>query len=260
VPGGLATGPAADPETAARQYLAANGDLFGLDANAVAAMETLLVRAVGAGTVVQLRQRFGGLEAGHDGLVAILLSGGSLLHVSSSLSRDTSAPAPPTITESDAVDAAIRDAGVAAGDLTGLESRLVAVPTPADGPRAAYAVTLTAPGGAAPTAFTTYVDARTGQVLVREDQVDFDSDNPTWAVFPSTPPPAGSGQREIWCLSPTSGCVRTVVDPVTGQAYDVDIATGTPTFTSRGNSASSVVNWGGVPARAATPSATRDYV
>jgi extracellular elastinolytic metalloproteinase len=260
VKGALATGLDADPQTAARQYLARSGDLFGLDEQAVAGLETLLVHPMGKGTVVQLRQRFGDLEAGYDGLVSILVSDGSVLHVSSSLSRDTRAPEPPTISAADAVDVAVRDAGLQASQIAGSDSRLVAVPTPADGPRAAHAVTLTSldgPDGTAPTAFTTYVDARAGEVLVREDLVDFDSDNPQWAVFPSTPP----GPRQIWCFAPAPECSRTMVDPATGQAYDVDIATGTPTFTSRGNSANTVVNWGaGTPPANATVSPTRDYI
>ncbi len=35
-----------------------------------------------------------------------------------------------------------------------------------------------------------YLDGLTGAVLVRKDQVDYDSDNPKWAVFPASPPPA----------------------------------------------------------------------
>lgn len=257
--GGLASGLDADPQTAARQYLARSSDLFGLDEKAVASMDTVLVQPMGTGTVVQLRQRFGDLEAGHDGLVSILVSNGSVLHVSSSLSRDTTAPQAPTLQSGDAVDAAIRDAGLGAGQVVSFDSRLVAVPTPANGPRAAFAVTLssTSDAAAAPTAFTTYVDARTGDVLVREDLVDFDTDNPKWAVFAATPP----GPRQTWCLTSTSGCVRTVSDPVTGQAYDVNIATGTPTFTSNGNSANTVLNLGaGTPPTQATPSPTRDYL
>ena len=264
VPGGLASGLDADPQTAARQYLTRAGELFGLDEAAVAAMDTVLVRQIGAGTVVQLRQRFGGLEAGHDGLVAILVSGGSVLHISSSLSKDTSAPAQATLSPAEAMAAALRDAGLTAEQLTQSDSRLVAVPTPTQGPRAAYAVTLIAPDGEAPVAFTTYVDARTSDILVREDLVDFDSENPNWAVFPSAPPPTippGIDPREIWCLTAAPGCARAVVDPVTGQAYDVDIATGLPTFTSRGNAANDVLNLGvGTPPRTSTPSPTRDYI
>lgn len=257
VKGGLASGLSTDPETAARQYLIANSALFGLDASAVNSMQTLLVRPIGSGTVVQLRQRFADLVAGPEGLVSILVSAGTVLRVSSSLSRDTRAPAPPTISAGDAVDTAIRDAGLTAGQLVRTDSQLVAVPTPADGPRAAYAVTLMSTDGATPTAFATYVDARSGTVLVREDLVDFDSDNPQWAVFPSTP---ASSHRQTWCLTWTRGCARTVVDPVSGQAYDVDLTTGAPTLTSIGNAANSVVNWGaGSPPSNATPSPTRDY-
>ena len=254
---GLATGLPADPEAAARQYLVDNQALFGLDADAVAAMDRLLVKQLGSGTVVQLQQRFGDLPAGHDGLVSILVRDGSVLRVTSSLSRDTRAPQPATISEDDAVRAALADAGLS-GEGTTTQVRRVAVPTPADGPRSAYAVTLISPSAQDPAAFTTYVDGRTGDILIREDLVDFDSDNPKWAVFPSTP---AAGPREIWCAAPTSGCARVVNDPVSGQAWDVDLATGTPTFTSRGNSANTVVNWGaGNPALPATTSPTRDYI
>jgi extracellular elastinolytic metalloproteinase len=252
VPGALATGLAADAETAARQYLARNVDLFGLDDKAVAGMDVMLVQPLGAGTVVQLRQRFGDLEAGYDGLVSVLVSAGTVVHVSSSLSRDTSAPQPPTISAADAMDAAARDAGLKPGQAT---TRLVAVPTPEQGPRAAYEVTLDSE-------VTSYIDARTGDVLVREDLVDLDADNPEWAVFPATPQPATGppGPRQIWCFTLAPGCDRAVSDPATGRAYDVDLATGLPTFTSRGNSANSFVNWGaGTPPFNATPSPTRDY-
>src|SRR5690349_7732970 len=84
-----AAAPVADPVAAARRYLTANQDLYGLDAGAVAAMDTVLVEPLGAGTVVQLQQRFGALPAGHDGLVSLLLAGDRVLRVTSSLSRDT---------------------------------------------------------------------------------------------------------------------------------------------------------------------------
>jgi hypothetical protein len=261
----LATGLPADPEAAARAYLARNRDLFGLDDAAVAGLERILISRLGKGSVVTLRQRFGDLSAGHDGLVAVLVSGGTAVRVTSSLSRDTAAPAPATLSEADAVAAAARDAGLAV-DHRASDVRLVAVPTPAEGPRAAYAVTLATTDAAAPVALTTYVDARTGKVLVREDLVDFDSDNPKWAVFPAAPPatiPAGRDPRQIWCFEPASGCARTVRDPNSGQAWDVDLTTGQPTVTSRGNAADTIVSWGGTPAAPtapATPSLTRDYV
>jgi hypothetical protein len=261
IPGkALATGLAADPETAARQYLERNRELFGFDAKAVDDLERVQVSPIGDGAVVLLRQRFGDLPAGYDGLVAVAVRGGSAFRVTSSLARDTGAAEPATLSADDAVRAALSDAGLTAGQLQSSDVRQVAVPTPADGPRAAYEVTLISSDTAVPTAFSTYVDGRSGQVLVREDLVDFDSDNPRWAVYPATPPASGADQRVTWCLTLAAGCAQAVHDPVTGQAWDLDIATGTPTFTTTGNSANDVLNWGaGTPVTQATPSPERNY-
>jgi extracellular elastinolytic metalloproteinase len=263
VPGkALATGLAADPEAAARQYLTRNLDLFGLSAKDVDAMERMQVNPIGAGAVVLLRQRYGDLPAGHDGLVAVAVREGSVFRVTSSLSRDTTAPEPATLTAADALRAALADAGLSADALASSDVRQVAVPTPTGGPRAAYEVMLSSTDAAAPTAFTSYVDGRTGAVLLREDLVDFDSDNPRWAVYPATAPISGPvDQRTTWCLSAAPGCSKAVHDTVTGRAWDVDIATGNPTFTSQGNSANDVLSWGaGTPATQATPSPARNYI
>jgi extracellular elastinolytic metalloproteinase len=258
----IAGGLSADPETAARQYIAGNPDLFGLDEKSVSTMETLLVRPIGTGAVVLLRQRFGDLPAGYDGQAAVLVNNGAVVRVTSSLSRNTNSPQAATLSATQAVAAALADAEVAAGELAGAPAtKLVAVPTPLDGPRAAYAVSFSATGVDHPESFTTYVDARTGGVLVREDQVDFDTDNPQWAVYPSNPPPSGADTRERWCFAPATGCVRTVRDPNTGQAWDVNLATGASTLTSSGNSANNVVQWGGgTTPVAATPSPDRNYI
>jgi extracellular elastinolytic metalloproteinase len=260
----LATGLSADPATAARQYLTQNSDLFGFDGRSVAGMDTLLVQPVGSGRVVLLRQRFGNLPAGPDGLVAVLLKGGSVLRVTSSLARDTRAPEPATLSANDALRAALHDAGLRPDQVGPFDVRTVAVPMPNGGPRAAYAVTVTSVNTADPVAYTTYIDGRTGSVLVRDDLVDYDSDNPTWAVFPATPPslpPVFSDPRTRWCASPAPGCTRTVRDAASGQAWDLNLTTGAPTFTSSGDSADNVVLWGaGTPAVPATPSPTRTYV
>ncbi|MBM0231224.1 M36 family metallopeptidase [Micromonospora sp. STR1_7] len=259
----LATGLPTDPEAAARAYLTANRDLFAMDAATVAAMERVLVRPIGSGAVVTLRQRFGDLPAGPDGLVTVAVAGGTVLSVSSSLARNTGAPAPATRTAEQAYAAALADAGLKADAVASHTVRAVAVPTPLDGPRAAYEVTLIAADSDHPAAFTTYVDGITGQVLVREDLVDYDSDNPSWAVFPATPPrDLGPGQdpRVRWCGDPAPGCQAAFRDPATGQPWDVDAATGTPTFTSRGNSANTVLSWGAAtPIVPATPSPERRY-
>jgi extracellular elastinolytic metalloproteinase len=254
---------AADAVATARQYLVDNQDLFGLDASAVDSMDQVLAQHIGSGWVVQLQQRFGDLPAGRDGLASLLISAdGSVVHVSSTLARDTSAPAPATLTEQGAVDAALADAGLSADQLASSGVRLVAVPTPADGNRAAYEVTLIGKDNADPTAYSTYIDAITRSVLVREDLVDFDSDNPTWAVFPATPPQGTltSDPRVVWCLNATTGCVRQVNDPNSGQAWDIDLTTGTPTFTTTGNSTHDFLQLGGgTPPTDATASPARTY-
>ncbi|SCG52114.1 M36 family metallopeptidase [Micromonospora rifamycinica] len=246
-PARLATGLPADPEAAARRYLTTQRDLFGLDADAVTALDRVLVRRIGDGAVVTLRQRFGDLPAGHDGLVTVAVADGTVLSVSSSLSRDSSAPAPATRTAEQAYAAALADAGLDAAGVASHRVRQVAVPTPVDGNRAAYEVTLIGRDGDHPAAFTTYVDGISGAVLVREDLVDFDSDNPSWAVYPATPPQdlaPGEDPRVRWCASPAPDCVAAFRDPASGQPWDVDLATGTPTGTTRGNSANTVVSWG----------------
>ncbi|WP_234361767.1 M36 family metallopeptidase [Plantactinospora sp. BB1] len=262
--GPLATGLDADPETAARQYLTRNSELFGLDASAVASLEKLLVRRIGTGAVVTLRQRFGDLPAGYDGLVSIAVTGGNVINVSSSLSRHTGTPQPVTVTADQAYAVALADAGLTADQVASRDIRQVAVPMPDAAPRAAWEVTLISDRTDHPTAFTTFVDAERSSVLVREDLVDFDSDNPKWAVFPATPPSRtgpGRDSRVLWCLTVERGCERPVRDPNSGQAWDVDLTTGQPTHTARGNSANTVVSWGGdTPAVPLTESPTRDYV
>ncbi len=260
--GELAAGLAADPETAARQYLTRSAGFFGVAAATVPSLETVGKNRVGKGTVVLLRQRFGTLPAAHDGLVAVAVKDGSVLHVTSSLTRDSSAPAPATLSSIKALAVAAKDAGIDVRKLGAKRIRLIAMPMPGAAPRAAYEVVLLTKAGAEhPAGYTTYVDARNGKILVRENLVDFAEDNPQWKVYPATPPGA-TDTRQLWCLKPgTPNCLRTVSDPATGKAWDVDHATGLPTNTTKGNAADTVSAWGaGNPSVPATPSATRDYV
>ncbi|MFA1550378.1 M36 family metallopeptidase [Actinomadura chokoriensis] len=235
----LAGGLPADPEKAARAYLAGHRDLFGLDAAAVAALEKVGVNPIGKGAAVLLRQRFGDLPAGHDGLVAVGVRENEVVSVTSTLARDDAAPAPATLSEKEAVAAAGRDAGITVSDRTTRKARLVAVPT-AEGVRSAYQVTLIDAAGSEPKAVTSHVDARTGSVLVRENLVDHDSDDPRWSVFPATPSGDYSSRdtRRTWCFAPAPGCQYVAGgDPSTGRPWDVDPATGAPTTTSLGNAA-----------------------
>jgi extracellular elastinolytic metalloproteinase len=136
---------------------------------------------------VLLRQRYGGLPAAHDGLVAVAVKGGDVLRVTSSLSPRTTAPEPATLTPDAALTAALADAGIARDQLADSRVRQVAVPMPGAAPRAAFEVVVLSKDAEHPLGYTTYVDARDGAILVRENLVNFAEDNPHWKVFPATP-------------------------------------------------------------------------
>ncbi len=260
--GELVAGLAADPETAARQYLTRSSGLFGLSSQAVGDLEKVGENKVGKGTVVLLRQKFGSLPAAHDGLVAVAVKNGAVLHATSSLTRDVRKPAPARLKSAKALSVALKDAGLTAKQLSAKRVRLVAMPMPGAAPRAAYQVVLMSKSADHPVGYTTYVDARDGSILVRENLVDFAEDNPQWKVFPANPGTTGSDTRQLWCSKPgTPGCLRVVNEPATGKAWDLDHTTGTSTGTSTGNAADTEYAWGaGNPPGKATPSATRDYL
>ncbi|REF97420.1 fungalysin metallopeptidase (M36) [Asanoa ferruginea] len=259
----LATGLSKDPAQAARDYVAANRDLLGLTESGAAALEVLTVRPMGEGAAVIMRQRFGDLPAGRDGILSVGVRAGSILYVSSSLARDGAAPEPATISSADAERIAIADA--AAPGARALRSDLVAVPTADRGVRAAYQVVVVA-NGAEPVGYSTYVDARDSGVLVREDLVDHDSDNPEWDVFPSSPRVdySSTDSRVDWCWAKAAGCDETVGTSASPLAWDVDPATGLSTNTTRGNNAIAVHNWNSadpftVGNETATARPNRDY-
>jgi extracellular elastinolytic metalloproteinase len=262
----LAEGLPTEPVAGARAYVARNRELLGLTARAAGALEVVTVAPLGAGAAVLLRQRFGDLAAGIDGLVTIGLRDGKVFHVSSSLARDVSAPAPATLSAQDAARSAARDAGLDVSAVRSVDR--VAVPTPLGGPRAAYHVVLIAAAGAAePVAYSTFVDARDGNVLVRQDLVDHEVDNPTWEVFPNTPRVdyASTDTRVTWCLGPLArGCEEVVGTSASPLAWDVTAENEKPTNTTDGNNALAVHNWFSndpfdVGKETATPSPTRDY-
>ncbi len=259
--GKLAGGLKGGPEAGARAYLKNSVGLFSLRTAAVDDLDTIAQTKVGDGTVVLMRQRYGKLAAAHDGLVAVAVKGGDVLRVTSSLSPRTTAPAAATLEPDAALAAALTDAGIARDELADSRVRQVAVPMPGAAPRTAYEVVVLSKDTEHPLGYTTYVDARTGKVLIRENLVNFAEDDPHWKVFPATPTPAGTDTRELWCATAAPGCARQVLDPATGKPWDIDPATGTPTFTSIGNSAETVRLWGnGAPAVPAATRPDREYV
>ena len=87
--GYLARGLAADPVVAARGWIAGNLAVLGIDAAAARNLELVSAAPIGAGRAVLLRQRFGALPAGRDGVIVVGVAGGKVAYVSSSLTTDT---------------------------------------------------------------------------------------------------------------------------------------------------------------------------
>jgi extracellular elastinolytic metalloproteinase len=255
----LATGLPADPEAAARAYLARERALFGLSQEQVDALEVVAVNRLGKGAAVLLRQVFGDLRTAHDGLVSVGVVDGTVVSVTSSLTRGTAKPQAPQLTAQQAADV-VRRAGAA--KVLG-EPELVALPVPS-GARSAWQVVTGPDGEGDAEGFTTYVDAVTGEVLLREDLVDHAVDDPTWKVFPNNPPVGSSADtRTTWSLSGTQpGSTEAVRDPASGQAWDV--LADVPTHTTMGNSARTAENQASsssrtIGARTFATSSTRTY-
>jgi hypothetical protein len=282
--GFLAAGLTRDDARAARDWLAANRGLFGLSAGAVASLELVSSAPVGEGSAVLLRQRFGGLPARLGGLVAVGVVDGKVAFVSSSLSTDDSLAGPATQSAQAAYVKATRNVGRgvdASGisnvrrdgswtvmDVAGFDepqrARLVAVPTPRNGVRAAWETLVLDADEAF--AFSHFVDARTGELLARESVVDYLEENPTWIVFPNTPPMdySSTDTRELWCWSAAPGCERVVGNTAATLQWDIDPNQGVSTQTTRGNAARGTENWNTnnpdkMGHNYATPSPTRDY-
>ncbi|MFG1704438.1 M36 family metallopeptidase [Nonomuraea sp. M3C6] len=241
----LADGLSSDPEQAARAYLKSNEGIFGLPPEAVDALEKVAVNPIGAGHAVLLRQRFGDLPAGVDGLVAIGVANGQVRYVTSSLSRETEAPPAAAITAQQALDIAARDGGIDLATAVTKQATPVAVPAP-DGVHSAYEVVLIGGGQGEAAAYTTNVDAVSGAILTRENLVDhFDPDNPRWEAFPSNPRDDYSSRdtRQTWCFTKAPGCdYVSGGDPGTGKAWDVNHATNAPSNSSLGNATRTAEN------------------
>ena len=238
--GYVARGLSRDPVAAARQWVGRNEALLGIgDAD----LELVGAAPIGAGRAVMLRQRFGALDAGRDGLIVLGVKGGNVAYVASTLAKDTQLTGAHRLDADAAVRAAAADAGLQPGALI-KQPRLVAVPTPERGVRRAWEVQLYA-DGAEPLAVQSFVDADTGGVLIRDGLIDHLADNPTWTVFRSSPPLdySTTDTRQRWCWIAITGCALVVGNPASSVPWDIDARTNAPTFTTDGNNAFAVHNW-----------------
>ena len=282
-PGGyLQTGLAADPVTAARQWVADNSDVLGLSPGAANSLQVIATNPIGAGAAVLLQQHFDGLAAGLDGQIALGVVGGKVVYASSTLSSDNALSGTASISAADALRAAAADVGVDVGNVSEIGSRdgwtllsastqhqvqkakLVAVPTPENGVRPAWEVLVADDSG--DVSVQSYIDAADGSLLNRTSLIDYGTDDPTWEAFRAYPNVdySSTDARQTWCWTPTAGCDLALQNPSSPFAWDVNAATGLSTNTTSGNNDIATEDWnsnsgGHQGTNTSTPSPTRDY-
>jgi hypothetical protein len=261
--GYLATGLSKDPVEAARQYLAANADLFGVTPEVLANLELQNdVKMVDSrGHSVLFRQTFGDLRPTRDGRVTVGVVDGKVAYASSSLAPTVATPAAPTVKPAAAVATALTDAGLAGGlslvpggtengwtlfkvgELDQARARLTVVPN-YDGSVTTAWETLVIDGTNA-RGYRTFVDAVTGEIFIRQNLVNDAVDNPRWKFFKAFPPLSHKDKdtRRIgcWTLEPDDPleCDFEVGGQGSPVPWDTVAAAegGGPTFTTKGNNA-----------------------
>ncbi|MEU4450383.1 M36 family metallopeptidase [Nocardioides sp. NPDC023903] len=201
--GVLATAGSSDPVAAARGFLDDNAAVFGLTAAQMADLELVSDQklAGGGGHAVLFRQTYDGLSAATEGMVTVGVAGGDINYVSSSLSKVTGTPAKAELTPTEAWLKAAASAGrpisgAKAGEIVtdvaakltdwtkltvpGLATdqlvRLRALPVPGEGVRPVFQATVVDSAAATLLGQTVLVDAVTGEVLLRRDNVNHEND------------------------------------------------------------------------------------
>lgn len=183
---------------AARGWISANRELFRLSGQGVADLQLVNDSAIGnQGHAVLFRQRFGTLVAAEDGLLTVGVvgsksSGWSIGFVSSSVAGDGNSPGAATLTPQAAwlIAAASVGRSAAVPNITNVttergwtsfqvagfnhyqRARLRAMPTPSDGVRPAYETHVVDFQNGVMTGQTVFVDAQTGDVLARHNNVN----------------------------------------------------------------------------------------
>jgi extracellular elastinolytic metalloproteinase len=192
--GYLGSGLSGSPAEAARTWIEAHKALFRLSATGPASLELLNAAPLhGADAyAVTFRQRFGSLAAGHDGLITVGVAGGNVLYVSSSAIGDAAPPAAPVLGAVEAWAAAAGSVGraISVVQVTDLRAekgwtvfrapgfsefqraRLVALGVPGHGVRPAWEANVVDVSQGRTLGVTSFVDAVSGAVLLRDDRVD----------------------------------------------------------------------------------------
>lgn len=193
--GGYLSAPIAGaPSTAARTWIRTYRGLFRLSDDAVTNLELVNDVSLDESTahVVLFRQRFGTLRPAHDGLITVGIDEGKVAYVSSSATGDAAVPPAATLTAQQAWIAAATSVGrpVALSALTNRRAergwtvfdvpgfaqpqrgRIAALPIPGQGVRRVWEVNVLHSEGGEAIAYTAFVDAQTGAILVRHNRVD----------------------------------------------------------------------------------------
>ena len=226
--GYLATGLAGDPVTASRNWIRAKKALFKLSDAGVDSLELLNDSKMSGydGHAVIFRQKFGSLPAGTDGLITVGITGGKIAYVSSSSAGDQIPPGAAVLTATAAWMNAALDVGriVSPADISSVRTenswtvfevegftyfqraRLMAFPTPFNGVRPAYEANVVDSQNGILAGYTSFVDAQTGQVLMRQNRVNRIANLPVLAQAANARTfPFSGGYVPPACSTPLSG-------------------------------------------------------
>ncbi len=305
---------APDAVSAARNWLDANKALFGLDStDSLAVATTQPFIGTTNDYAIVFRQQADGV-ASTDGFATVALVGSkadgwNIVYASSSLTGGStdatgSAELEPGVAWTEAannvgVDVSVVDIGAQStqAGTTTLAVHGLAQPqhvkkavfaTPHQGARAAYDATVTTGTGGNLESYRVVVDAQTGDLLSRQNLVDYVSDNPTWLAprhsmpynnlnaFPWNYPTTDN--RVLHCWTPLAGCAVVVGDNPATTVYPTGVASKFPwdiqlnsagvdqnTKATVGNNVDDARVWSGGhgvygnPALVRATSATRDY-
>jgi len=309
--GYLATGlKASGAAAAARTWLAMHKQVFGL--NSVSHLRLMTANALrGAPNfhAVNFRQAFGN-QLSADGVVTVAVlkakRSWKVLYASSSLTPDAPLTGKQKLSPLSAWLHAARAAGirVKSGDasvlgktadgalaisalgVSGAETvKPIAFGTPRHGALRAYDTVVTRSLQGDQNSYRVIVDAATGRLLYRQNQVFNATDNPTWKGFQGAPPYnnmnaypwnyPSTDTRDTFCWTATAGCTIVVGDATTvysgglasKQPWDVQATVAGFTATAdstQGNNVDDARVWSGGHTYGSTTnfrttSATRDY-
>ena len=242
--GVLARATSADPVTAARRYLADQAAVLGLSRAQVGALELVSDQplAMDGGHAVLFRQRFGDLRPALGSMVTVGVADGAIAYVSSSLTRTTGTPPAPRLTPLQGWLRAAADVGLDAATLApsalttevrdgwtrltvpGLvqeqQVRLRALAMADGSVRPVLEANVVDVAGGNAVAYTLMVDAVTGRVLHRQNQVENSSDA---FAFSGAITPSACGPRHAFELSDARTRSIAVVANEANAANDITV-------------------------------------